>query len=169
MNYFKLYKIPISLTPNQQEVKKRFYELSRQYHPDFFSQESEDDQADALEKSSLVNRAYKTFQNLDATIKYVLQSKNLLEEEEKYQLPPEFLMEVIELNEQLMDAKMVQETSALLNIKTQIHSLQSEIYKPVKSIIEDYKEGITTTEALLQVKEYYFKRKYLNRILEGMA
>ena len=169
MNYFELYNIPVSLTFDQQEVKKKFYELSRQYHPDFFSQNPEDEQADSLEKSSLVNRAYRTFQNPDATIKYVLQSKNLLEEEEKYQLPPEFLMEVMELNEQLMDAKMEQETSALSNIQTQINILQSEIYEPVKSIIEYYKEGVTTTEELLQVKEYYFKRKYLNRILEGMA
>ena len=117
----------------------------------------------------MVNKAYKTFNNPDLVIKYVLQSKQLLEEEEKYQLPPEFLMEVIELNEQLAEAKMEQETSSLSNIKTEIDNIQSEIYEPVKDIIEHYKEGITTTEELLQVKEYYFKKKYLNRILEGMA
>ncbi|HEX8332872.1 MAG TPA: Fe-S protein assembly co-chaperone HscB [Segetibacter sp.] len=169
MNYFDLYNIPVSLKPNQQEIKKKFYELSRKYHPDFASQGTEDEQAEALEKSSLVNKAYKTFNNPDDTIKYVLQSMELLEEEEKYQLPPEFLMEVIELNEQLVEAKMEQETSGLANIKSQINNLQSEIYEPVKNIIENYKEGTTTTEELLQVKEYYFKKKYLNRILEGMA
>jgi molecular chaperone HscB len=169
MNYFELYNIPVSLKPDIQIVKQRFYELSRKYHPDFASQGSEDEQADALEKSSLVNKAYKTFNNADETIKYVLQSKQLLEEEEKFELPPEFLMEVIELNEQLVDAKMEQETSGLSNIKLQINTLQTEIYEPVKNIIENYKEGTTTTEELLQVKEYYFKRKYLNRILEGLA
>ena len=169
MNYFDLYNIPVSLKPDQQEVKKKFYELSRKYHPDFASQGTDYEQAEALEKSSLVNKAYKTFNNPDDTIKYVLQSKELLEEEEKYQLPPEFLMEVIELNEQLVEAKMEQETSGLTNIKSQINNLQSEIYEPVKNIIENYKEGTTTTEELLHVKEYYFKKKYLNRILEGMA
>ena len=169
MNYFELYNIPVSLKPDQQEIKKKFYELSRKYHPDFASQGTEDEQAEALEKSSLVNKAYKTFYNPDDTIKYVLQSKELLEEEEKYQLPPEFLMEVIELNEQLVEAKMERETSGLANIKSQINNLQTEIYEPVKNIIENYKEGTTTTEELLQVKEYYFKKKYLNRILEGMA
>jgi molecular chaperone HscB len=169
MNYFELYNIPVSLKPDIQIVKQRFYELSRKYHPDFASQGSEDEQADALEKSSLVNKAYKTFNNADETIKYVLQSKQLLEEEEKFELPLEFLMEVIELNEQLVEAKMEQETSGLSNIKLQINTLQTEIYEPVKNIIENYKEGTTTTEELLQVKEYYFKKKYLNRILEGMA
>jgi molecular chaperone HscB len=169
MNYFELFNIPVTLKPDLLVVRQKFYELSRKYHPDFASQGSEDEQADALEKSSLVNKAYKTFNNADETIKYVLQSKQLLEEEEKFELPPEFLMEVIELNEQLVEAKMEQETSGLSKIKLQINTLQTEIYEPVKNIIENYKEGTTTTEELLQVKEYYFKKKYLNRILEGMA
>jgi molecular chaperone HscB len=169
LNYFELYKIPVSLQPNKDEVKRRFYELSREFHPDFVTQGTDDEQAEALDKSSLVNKAYKTFNDEDETIKYLLQLKSLLEEEEKYQLPPEFLMEVIELNEQLAEAKMEQETSGLSNIKSQINNLQSEIHEPVKHIIENYKEGITTTEELLQVKDYYFKKKYLKRILAGIA
>jgi molecular chaperone HscB len=57
-----------------------------------------------LEITANLNKAFKTFQNSDDTIKYVLQLKGLLEEEEKYQLPPDFLMEVLEINEKLMDA-----------------------------------------------------------------
>lgn len=169
MNYFELYNIPVTLNPDLREVKKKFYELSRKYHPDFVSQGTQDEQADALEYSSLVNRAYTIFNNPDATIKYVLQWKQLLEEEEKYQLPPDFLMEVMELNEQLADANMEQETSTIKSIQKEINNLQTRIHEPVKKIIENYEDGITTPKELLQVKEYYFKKKYLNRILEGMA
>jgi molecular chaperone HscB len=38
----------------------------------------------------------------------------------------------------------------------------------LKKIIEHYQEGATSKEELLQVKQYYFKKKYLNRILEGL-
>ncbi len=162
MNYFELYNIPVSLKPDQQLVKQKFYELSRKYHPDFFSNASDDEQAEVLEKSSAVNKAFKTFANADETIKYVLQQKGLLEEEEKYQLPPEFLMEVMELNEQALEADKS-------STEHQISNIQNEIYEPVKAVIEHYKEGITTKEELLQVKEYYFKKKYLNRILEGLG
>ncbi len=75
MNYFELFNIPVSLQPNQQELKQKFYELSRKYHPDFYTKETDFEQAEALEKSSLVNKAYKTFLNTDETIKYVLQQK----------------------------------------------------------------------------------------------
>jgi molecular chaperone HscB len=58
MNYFELYEMPISLLPDQQQVKQKFYELSRKYHPDFYTRENDNEQAEALEISSQVNRAF---------------------------------------------------------------------------------------------------------------
>ena len=168
MNYFELYNIPVSLLPDQQQLKQKFFELSRKYHPDFYTRENDQDQAEALELSSQVNRAYKVFSNRDETIKYVLQLKGLLEEEEKYNLPPGFLMEMMDLNEQMMDAKMEEDEQTTKRVRSAIAAVEEEIYRPVKSIVEGYKEGTTTTAELLQVKEYYYKKKYLKRILAAM-
>ena len=169
MNYFELYEIPFSLSPDKEFIKRKFYELSRKYHPDFYMNASDDEQAEILEKSSEVNKAFKVFSNSDQTIKYVLKEKGLLEEEEKYQLAPDFLMEMMELNEQLMDAKMEDDETAFENIKQQISRIEAEIYEPVSKIIEQYQEGVTTKEELLQVKDYYYKKKYQHRILEVMS
>ena len=169
MNYFDLFDIPVQLNVNTASLSNKFFELSRKYHPDFFANEDEEAQAEALEKSSLLNKAWKTFQNSDATIKYVLLEKGLLEEEEKYELPPAFLMEVLEINEQLMDAD---DTTSKDSLQSTINNLQSDIYEPVKKIVEGYQEGISSEKELLQVKEYYYKKKYLDRInkqLAGMA
>lgn len=169
MNYFELFEIPVQLKVDKDSLTIRFFELSRKYHPDYFINKGKDLQFDALEKSAMLNKALKTFQNPDETIKYVLQLKGLLEEEEKYELPSDFLMEVLEINEQLMDAE---DQSALGNLQLAINNLQSEIYEPVKEIVEDYQEGITSKEELLRVKEYYYKKKYLRRIqqqLQGKA
>ena len=165
MNYFELFEIPVSLSPDKSLLKQKFYALSRQYHPDFFTQENEADQSEALEKASMVNKAFKVFQKQDETIKYVLQLKGLVEEEEKYQLPPDFLMEMMELNEQLMDAKMEQDSAGLTKLKGSVAAVQQDIYEPVKPIVEGYNDETTSTEDLLKVKEYYYKKKYLNRIL----
>lgn len=162
MNYFELYGLPVSLMPDQQLVKQRFYELSRKYHPDFFSNASEAEQAEALETSSAVNKAWKIFTNPDETIKYVLQQKGLLEEGEKYDLPADFLMEMMELNEEAAEGDQTR-------IRQQVANIMRDMYEPVKPIVEHYREGVTTREELLQVKAYYFKKKYLNRILEGLA
>lgn len=161
MNYFELFEIPVQLKVDKASLPLKYFELSRKYHPDYFVNADEEEKAYSLEKSALLNKAFKTFQQPDETIKYVLQQKGLLEEEEKYELPPDFLMEVLEINEQLMDAE---NQSAIGNLQSAIETLQKEIYEPVEKIITNYQEGVTSEKELLQVKEYYYKKKYLDRI-----
>lgn len=161
MNYFELFEIPVKLKLDKNSLQGKFFELSRKYHPDHNAGHDTEGQAEVLEKSALLNKAFKTFQNPDETIKYVLQLKGLLEEEEKYELPPDFLMEVLDINEQLMETDEATDRSNLSSI---ISQLSTEIYEPVKEIVEHYKDGTTSEKELLQVKEYYYKKKYLDRI-----
>ncbi len=161
MNYFELFEMPISLQVDKKYLQNKYFELQKKYHPDFFSNESQEEQDDVLEKSSMVNKAYKTFQNDAETIKYVLHVKGLMEEKEKYELLPEFLTEMMELNETLMEV----DDSSLEETETKISQLEKQLYDKVQNIIEYYSEDTTTGEQLLQVKDYYFKKKYLNRIL----
>lgn len=164
MTYFELFDVPVQLHVNIDPLRKRFFELSRKYHPDYFSGQAADVQDDALQKSAMLNKAWKTFQSREATIKYVLQEKGLLEEEEKYQLPPDFLMEVMEINEQLMESE-----TGDPSLDAQIKQLSDDIYAPVKDLIQNYNDQKTTQEDLLRVKEYYFKKKYLDRIKREIA
>ncbi len=88
----------------------------------------------------------------------------MFEDEEKYQLPPEFLSEMMELNESLMEV----DDSSLEETQTKISQLEKHLYDTVQNIMEYYNEDNTTGEQLLQVKDYYYKKKYLNRILERL-
>ena len=159
MNYFELFEIPVSLKIDKASLSQKYFELQKKYHPDFYTQSNDDEKVDALEKSSLINKALKTLQNEDETIKYVLQQKELLEEEEKYTLSPDFLMEMLELNEAVME----EEPAA---ITKKIAAVEDELYAAVKTIIDNYKDGVTTSAELLKVKDYYYKKKYLQRILD---
>ena len=167
MNYFELFEIPIQLKVDKNALAGKFFELSRKYHPDYFVNKEPEAQTEALEKSALLNKAFKTFQDPDETIKYVLRLKGLLEEEEKYKLPDDFLLEVLEINEQLMD--MEENHGLKTTMKSKIENLQSEIYEPVKETVEHYQEGYTSEKELLQVKEYYYKKKYLQRIQQQLT
>ena len=158
MNHFELFDLPVSFKVDKTKLAQKYFELQKKYHPDFFTQGTEHEQQEALEISSQLNKALKILRNEDETIKYVLHLKGLLEEEEKYQLPPAFLMEMMELNEELSE-----------NSAQQINKLEKELYTQVKHIIENYDDSTTTTAALLKVKEYYYKKKYLQRILDRIA
>lgn len=160
MTYFEIFGLPLQLMVDKSLLPKKYFELSKKFHPDFYSNATPGEQQHALEISANLNKAFKTFQNSDETIKYVLKLKNLLEEEEKYELSPTFLMEVMEINEQLMEA----DTASAVGLRSTIDTLQDQIFEPVKEIIAGYKDGETSEADLLKVKEYYFQKKYLYRI-----
>lgn len=165
MTYFEIFGIPVRLKVAPAELSARFFALSREFHPDFHARAEEATREEMLEKSAMLNKAWKTFQSPGETIKYVLQLKGLLEEEEKYALAPDFLMEVMEINEALMDPEEA-DTEAL---GKRIETLQTEIYEPVQQVVENYQEGITSEKELLQVKDYYYQKKYLDRIKQQLA
>ena len=149
-------------------MKQQYFLLNKKYHPDFFGNGTDEEKEEALQMSSLVNKAYKIFNNQGETIKYVLQLKGLLQEDEKFALPNTFLMEMMELNEELMDAKMNDNQLSINNCKLTIDSLQAEIYNDLKYIIEAESLDRIEESELQKVKEYYFKKKYLNRILDSI-
>ena len=155
MNYFELFELPVSLKIDQGKLAQKYFGLQKKYHPDFFTQATEHEQEEALEISSQLNKALKVFKNREETIKYVLQLKDLLEEEEKYQLPPDFLMEMMELNEELSD-----------DSPAQVAAIEQELYSSIQTVIENYNDKTATMADLLKLKEYYYKKKYLQRILD---
>ena len=159
MNYFELFDIPVAFTVNKAELTRTYVKLQKQYHPDFFGKESDEAQEKAIEMSSLINQAWKTFQTEDATVKYVLQLHGMLEEEEKFTLPPAFLMEVMELNEMRMDG------ADAASIKQRVDDLQSEIKTPVSGILTSADTASLSENALQQVKTWYYQKKYLDRLL----
>ena len=161
MTYFELFDIPVQLKVNTANLSRRFFELSKQFHPDYFATGNKDVQEESLEKSALLNKAWKTFQSPDATIKYVLQEKGLMEEEEKYQLPPDFLMDMMEMNEKLLEEDPD-------DFRKEVEGIAQSLYDEIKNIVENYDDVTVSTDDLLKIKEYYFKKKYLYRILDRL-
>lgn len=159
MNYFEVFDLPVQFRIPQKELNQRYIQLQKQSHPDYFGQADEQQRAEALERSSLINNAYRTFKNEDETIQYVLQIKGLLSEGEAYSLPPDFLMQVMELNEMKMDGARPEA------IKQSAQQMQQQIYADVKNILEGYDDRTATDNDLKKVKEYYYKKKYIDRLL----
>jgi molecular chaperone HscB len=168
-NYFELYALPVSFSPAPAQVKARYYELSRTYHPDRVAQADDDARNEANIMSSLNNTAYKTLTDADQLMAYVLQIKGVMTPDEKYQLPPEFLMEMMDLNEVVTDLEMEPGNAGLATqANAALSSQLTEWDNEVNGLIADY-ERQPDTITLLQIKDMYFRRKYLLRIKERIA
>ena len=70
MTYFEFYDIPVSFKVDATALKRTFYALSKKYHPDFFTLETAEKQAEILELSTLNSQAYKTLSDFDLRMKY---------------------------------------------------------------------------------------------------
>lgn len=159
MNYFEMFDIAPTLVVDAHALKPRFFALQRKYHPDHTGSDDGADMSDMLELSAKVNAAWKTLNDPDALMQYVLQLAGVLEPDEKYSLPPDFLMAVMELNEQKMDGAPAE------TIAAEVDRLQQEIYAPIANAIATY--GPNTSPAVLaQIKLYYFQKKYLDRLMQ---
>lgn len=166
-SYFDLYHMPVTFHPDQVEVKNKFYELSRLYHPDRFVRSGAEELQKALTLSAMNNEAYKTLRNADATMAYILKMHNLLEDEEKYALPPAFLMEMMDINEAVSDYEMEPANEDARQMAVNSLNEQLELWDDATNILIDrFEKGDKSNELLLQVKDRYFRKKYLLRIKE---
>lgn len=163
-NFFDLFEIPMQLTVDPASIRPRFFALSRQFHPDFFVNRPAEEQQDALEKTSRLNKAWKIFQQPDELLRYVLELHESWTSGEKYALSPDFLMEVMEINEAMMDLEEGNNGS----IQEQVAGLQQNLFEPVAPY---YSENpfVPTPKKLADLKEYYYRKKYLDRILQGLS
>ncbi|EHQ30678.1 Fe-S protein assembly co-chaperone HscB [Mucilaginibacter paludis] len=166
-SYFEFYGLPESFTIDAKVLKNKFYELSKRYHPDFYANESEARQQEILELSTLNNKAYQVLSNPPKLTEYILQQHGLLAEGDKHQLAPDFLMEMMEINENLME---VDDEAGLLAIKTQLAGIENDLNAQLSSLIKNYETDnqankITT---LKNIKDIYFKQKYLLRIKDSL-
>jgi molecular chaperone HscB len=169
MNYFELFGIPVSLQVDASWLRRRYYELSRQYHPDMHTQADEAAQAAMLEQSALVNQAFKILGNEHQLLQYVLELKGLLAAEEKYQLPQLFLMEMMDINEKLMELEFGPDEEAVAELYQQVVAMEKELYSEVQGIVMAYNDAAVSDAAMDRLKEFHFKRKYLFRILEKLS
>ena len=164
-NYFTLYHLPVTFRPDQADVKNTFYELSRLYHR--FAQAGGSELADALRMAAMNNDAYKTLRSSDATIAYILKLNGLLEDDEKYALPPAFLMEMMDINEAISEYEIAPEDEDARQMATNSLNEQLELWDDATGLLIDrFEQGEKDKELLLQIKDQYFRKKYLLRIKE---
>jgi len=168
MNYFEFYDIPVSFMIDESALRTTFYAYSKKYHPDFYTLEDEAKQQEVLKLSTLNNEAYKTLTDFDRRMKYILELKEVLAEEGKNEIPQDFLMEMMDINEVLMELEFDFDASKLDTVKKELDQLESKLLTSLQPILEGYDDATVNAADLNQIKEYYFKKRYLLRIRKNL-
>ena len=168
MTFFELYELSIRFVLDENALKRKFYQLSKEYHPDFYTLESEEKQQEILELSTLTNEGYQVLSDADKRMKYILTLKNILDEEGKAKIPQEFLMEMMDVNEALMELEFDFDETQFTQLKNTLHEKENALYETIRPILENYEDGETPNSELHKIKEFYYKRRYILRIKENL-
>jgi molecular chaperone HscB len=124
VSYFAFLGLPEKLLVDDDALEQRFHSLSWKLHPDNFVRAGERERDLSLERSSVLNDAYRTLQDPIARVEYLLGRAGLRKEGTSRQTAPsELLEEVFELNESLDELREARQaggdTSVLLQRLTQ--------------------------------------------------
>lgn len=107
-DYFSFLGLSRKLKIDNAELEKTFYSLSRRLHPDYFMNASQLERQSSMDRSSLLNDAYRVLRDPVTRAQYLLSLEGYKEAEKK--APPELLEEVFELNMQIEEMRMAKKT-----------------------------------------------------------
>ncbi len=99
-NYFEIFGLPVSFDVDQALLDDRFLGLQKEVHPDRFAASTDQEKRLAMQWATLVNTANETLRSPLSRAIYLLRLQEV-ELDHNPTLPPDFLMEQIELREQL--------------------------------------------------------------------
>uniref|UniRef100_A0A8C8VLF2 HscB mitochondrial iron-sulfur cluster cochaperone n=1 Tax=Pelusios castaneus TaxID=367368 RepID=A0A8C8VLF2_9SAUR len=105
---FRIMGCDCSFNIDVQQLQQRFRSLQRSLHPDYFSQRSQKERDFSEQHSSLVNRAYRTLLSPLSRGLYLLELNGVeLAEGTDSDIEVEFLKEIMEINERLVEPQNV--------------------------------------------------------------
>jgi molecular chaperone HscB len=124
-DYFAFLGLPRRLTIAAEDLERRFRELSRKFHPDYYYNASPAERLASLERSSYLNDAYRTIRNPVSRIEHLLAIEGLPSAKSEGsgdpstssgqgggKVPPGLLEEVFALNEELDEIRELRESGA---------------------------------------------------------
>jgi molecular chaperone HscB len=178
VNYFEVFDLPKILGIDPGMLEKKFHELSRKFHPDYFTTGSTEDQQKALTMTSLLNDAYRTLRHPVRRVEYLLELEGFKSDGSK--VPKSFLMEMFEINEQVEEVKSgsasPEQIAAVRSdienrtarFETQIEQASAEWDRLVSSHASDLelKAQLSKLTEILSASSYI---RNLERDLEGTA
>jgi molecular chaperone HscB len=188
-DFFAYLGLPRRLNLDAQDLERRFRDLSRQFHPDYFYNAPAAERLASLERSSYLNDAFRTLRNPVSRIEHLLAIEGLAPAKSDgpstgsgqaaAQVPPGLLEEVFELNEQLDEIRELRESGAdpaqlrqrLNAAKLPIQARRDEHERRVAELSEQWDrtaadappaERRATLDAL---RECVLERNYINNLM----
>jgi molecular chaperone HscB len=170
-DYYEFFDLPRRLGLDAEDLKSRFYTLSRLLHPDRYTRRSEQERRFSLEASSILNDAYRVLKDPIRRAEYVLRQEGLpVGDQRNKDVPPELLEEVFELNMALDELR-----GGDLEVLPQLEEMRNrflEMLGAIDSELEalfarhDAAAGEQRRQVLAEIRSTLNRRRYISNLIQ---
>jgi len=166
-NYYDFFGLEHKLNLNLADLEKRFYALSRQYHPDRYTLKSRAEQQYALDATAILNDAYRTLRDPLARAEYLLKENGFdIGEQGSKNVPPELLEEVFELNMALEELRGGDDSAraGLEEARKKFTDMQEKIDAELRSKFGGY-DPAPDRSVLSEIRGLLNRRRYVRNLI----
>jgi molecular chaperone HscB len=170
--YYEFFGMERKLSLDESLLQNRFYELSRQWHPDRFTRRPPAEQAEALDATSVLNDGYRTLRDPIRRAEYVLEEEGFpIGEQRSKDVPPELLEEVFDLNMMLEELKSGDEDirPQLEAEKQKFNAMREQSNGELERLFAKFDaseaQSETAKRALHEVRGVLNRRRYIENLI----
>lgn len=164
-DYFAVFGLERRLLVDEASLQKKFYELSRQYHPDRFASRTPAEQAYALDFTALLNDGYRVLRDTVSRTEYLLKLEGFdIGEQRSKDVPPELLEEVFELNMMLESAP---DRDELDLARTKFLAMKSEADEEIAALAAQY-DAAPSRDTLAELRGVLNRRRYIQNLVRDV-
>jgi molecular chaperone HscB len=164
MRFYEALGLDPALSLNADDLKKRFYDRSRQWHPDRFSRASSLEQEKALEMTAVLNDAFRTLRDPVTRAEYFLKENGI---ELSKEAPPELLEEVFELNMALEELRDGDDSARpqLIEARDRFMAMRDHIDYDLAARAARY-DASPARSALDEIRATLNRRRYIRNLIK---
>ncbi|MAY37303.1 MULTISPECIES: Fe-S protein assembly co-chaperone HscB [Spongiibacter] len=156
-DYFSMLGVPRQFDVDEASLTRAYRELQRSVHPDRFAGGSDRERRLAVQKSSQINEAYETLRSVTRRAAYLLKlAGHPVDTSNTTFSDPEFLMQQLQLREELSDLHDATDPEAALDA----------FYRDVDNAMAEQKAVFVTglDADIEQAKAAYAKLQFLEKL-----
>jgi molecular chaperone HscB len=167
MEFYEAFGLSPGLSLDAEDLKRRFYERSRQWHPDRFSRGSKQEQQRALDMTAVINDAFRTLRDPVSRAEYFLKQNGM---EMSKDAPPELLEEVFELNMALEELRGGDDSARpqLVEAQERFTGMRAEIDRALGGLFEKY-DATGEPAVLNEIRGALNRRRYISNLVRDVA
>lgn len=162
LNPFEMLGVERRFTQDDQAVRQAFLKASAEQHPDRFVDPIE--QADAVETMSKLTDAYRVLSDPELRARALLALSGLELAEDKDKLPPELLVDVMEVREEMESAIESGNQSELERLRGWANEQRETYLEKLGVLLDDELDTAKAKAVRLELNAL----RYMQRMLEQM-